>query len=119
MTFKSKLRRQMEAEDKISDELWDEEELLGEHERFYSLSEGEQDAELALSLGKLAHTESNISWKARNRRCIQLNLWLAQRYREHIKTFGIPFLNVIHRNIQMRLLKLRIERQTGIYPGEA
>lgn len=91
-----------------------------EWDRWMALTEAEQDAEMAAVERALEEVtrELSLSQLAARYRCNYLKLCLS--WRRHITQEFIPNVAREHlRHCQVELLKVRIYRRTGQWPGEA
>lgn len=97
------------AEEDADDAEWD---------RWLSMSEEEQDAEIEAGMAQLVEARSRLSLAQLYRHDRRSALKSCLLRRSHVKAFGgIDFAKQLLRETQVRLLKLREYRRTGVYPG--
>lgn len=83
-----------------------------------AMSDSEQEAEVQRSMGEYAKWYDALSVADQQHVRIRSALRLAVRWRRLRRDLHVEIASEYLKKSQMRLLKLRAWRQTGIYPGE-
>jgi hypothetical protein len=90
-----------------------------EMEEWLEMSEAQQNAALERAMREYGRMIDAMPEKDRIRHFIRGALANCRSYRRTLKVLDIDIIRQHLRGCQHRLLKLRIWRQTGIYPGSA
>lgn len=89
-----------------------------EWERWLSMSDAEQEAEIASGMTRLVEARARLTLDQLYRMDRRSTLKSCLRRRATAKAFGgMGFAVDLLRQTQVRLLRLREYRRTGIYPG--
>lgn len=88
-------------------------------EDWMQMSDAERDAILEREMRAYNEWYDRLTPLQRYRRSRGINVRLCRDWRRHLKTLEIEVFREHLRSAQIRLLKLRIQRATGIYPGQA
>ena len=89
-------------------------------DEWMAMSDAEQQREIDASMRALEEVYARLTPLQRYRGSRRRALGLCIGWRNHIRENFIPDFAREHlRKAQIRLVKLRIERATGAYPGEA
>lgn len=103
---------------RYDDPLDDEDEI--DIDEWMEMSDEEQDRELDTAMRQLSETYARLTPLQRYRGARRNALRLCIGWRQKLRDGFIPELSREYlRKAQIRLVKLRIERATGSYPGEA
>jgi hypothetical protein len=91
-----------------------------EWERWLSLTVVQQEAEIAAAERDYMRWWNSMTAAQQFRHRRRSWLDLCKRWRGHIRRDFVPEVATEHlRHAQIALVKLRYERRTGIYPGDA
>lgn len=88
-------------------------------EEWLEMSDAEQDAELERAMRDYERMLDSMPLRDRIRHHVRNSLKSCSQWRKIIREHGFEFARAHLKQCQLRLVKLRIWRQTGTYPGSA
>jgi hypothetical protein len=87
-------------------------------DEWMKMSDAQHDAILDREMKAYNEWFDRLPQDEQIRHCVRRCLQNCVGARRNLKTFPIDFMRKMLKQSQMRLLKLRAWRQTGIYPGQ-